>query len=120
MFGLKKKIIDSAIDSFFEALEAKLKELKEKIGDNDHNGQNDVDQVIEMVRGYPPRLKEITDKVNIGQISKGVGQISAGLAVVSSAIDKEALQSLTAKAIEDMKLLGSLVKVAFERLKEDK
>lgn len=118
MFGIKKTIINSAIDYAFDFLEEKLKEFKDLVGDNDGDGQNDVDQLIDKVKVWAQVAKDLVDGVNVDTIISGAEQIMAGFTAITGAVDKQKLSSAFAILKADAKWLGNVVKASIVKFKE--
>jgi len=124
VFGIKKKIFNSAIDTAFGFAQEKLEELKEIVGDSDKDGVNDIDQLIAMLKAWPERLKSSFDKLNlevlIDEVTKMVelfNKISEGVNAIKDILEKAEVLDSAKALIEDIKRIFGLVMEGLKRLK---
>lgn len=118
MFGIKKELTNLLIDQVTSALEAKLQEFKEFVGSNDDDDINDIDQLIEKIKGFGDTLKNLHGSVDIQAVFDAFDLITAGFAKLMEAFDKEKFSAAATAIKKDIEWLGLVFKASMKKLKE--
>ncbi|MBX9687893.1 MAG: hypothetical protein K2X27_14400 [Candidatus Obscuribacterales bacterium] len=116
MSMIKRRLTEVAVDSVTDYLKEKFEKLKEL--DLDHDGQKDVDQLLEILENCGRLSKTAVQSMDFQKIAAGLDQVFSGLNTVVAAVDRDALGAASNELSKALVKLGALTQLGVREFRE--